>query len=142
MGVSSRYRFRSSGRLFAVMCCCLIRRGRALAIQWRHMGGTATTVSHGEVIDPIRIMEPHAACPNGKQERAFTMSDDKDHDQIAKDASEQLEEGREDWDPMTPETTVPESSSDEAAHEEERQRETGEENPAQTKRVPSGTISV
>lgn len=62
--------------------------------------------------------------------REHEMSDDRDHDQSPNATSEPSDERREDWDPMTPETTLPESSSNDAAREEERQLETGEENPA------------
>lgn len=57
------------------------------------------------------------------------MSDDHDHDRTPADPSEQSNERREDWDPMTPETTVAEPATEQAAHEEERQIESGEENP-------------
>lgn len=57
------------------------------------------------------------------------MADNHDLDQSPTNTSEPSEEGREDWDPMTPETTVAEPATDQAAREEERQIETGEENP-------------
>ena len=60
-------------------------------------------------------------------ERTFAMSDD--HDHLPADAFEQPDDRPGDWDPMGPETTLPESPSDEAAREEEHQLETGEENP-------------
>ncbi len=61
--------------------------------------------------------------------REFAMSDDHDHDRSPTDTSEQSEEHSEDLDPMTPQTTLPEAGTEQAAREEERQLETGEENP-------------
>jgi hypothetical protein len=40
------------------------------------------------------------------------MADDQNHDQPTTDTAEELEEHREDWDPMMPETTVPDPASD------------------------------
>ena len=57
------------------------------------------------------------------------MSDDHDHDRSPTDTSEQAEERPEDWDPMTPQTTPPETGTEQAAREKEHQFETGEENP-------------
>jgi hypothetical protein len=57
------------------------------------------------------------------------MSDDRDANHAPADPSEYLEEHEADWDPMAPETTEPDPASDQAAQEEERQLETGEENP-------------
>ena len=57
------------------------------------------------------------------------MSDDHDHDRSPTDISEQSEEQSEDLGPMTPQTTLPEAGTERAAREEERQLETGEENP-------------
>lgn len=59
------------------------------------------------------------------------MSDDhvRDHDQSPPDTFEQPEDRPGDWDPMGPETTLPESPSDEAGREQDRQLENGVENP-------------
>jgi hypothetical protein len=57
------------------------------------------------------------------------MSDDRDHEQPSTDTSEEVEERREDWDPMIPETTEPDPSSDFPASEQVPRQETDEESP-------------
>ncbi len=60
------------------------------------------------------------------------MSNDRNHNPSPAETPEPFEQPEErpgDWDPMGPETTLPESTTDEAAREEDRQLETGEENP-------------
>lgn len=58
------------------------------------------------------------------------MTDDRTTPYPTTDPSDDSEERQGDWEPMTPETTEPASDAEEAAREQERQLETGEESPS------------
>ena len=58
------------------------------------------------------------------------MSADHDQDEPSISVPDESEAEREDWDPMTPETTVPDPEADQAVSEEEWNRQQEEERPA------------
>ena len=53
------------------------------------------------------------------------MSDDRDMIQTPAEEAEYSEEHREDWDPMAPETTLPDPASDQTANDAEPESENG-----------------
>jgi hypothetical protein len=59
-----------------------------------------------------------------------SMSDHHLPDHPSTGAPDDPEAEREDWDPMAPETTVPDPEADQAVSEEEWQQRTAEETPA------------
>jgi hypothetical protein len=63
------------------------------------------------------------------QDQEHKMTDDRDRDQPSTDSAEESETHQDDWDPMTPETTLPASTSEYPASEEVPQ-EPEEETPA------------